>query len=57
MPALAAPDPVDNNGTTPLCTACHLGLDKVTAALCDGGAKIDYVHTRPVATHLMSVVR
>jgi hypothetical protein len=43
MPALAAFDPVhDNNGTTPLCNACHLGLDKVTAALLDAGAKIDF---------------
>jgi len=42
MPALAAPDPVDDpKGTTPLCTACHLGLDKVAAALLDAGANID----------------
>ena len=41
-PALAAPDPVDHKGVTPLCLACHLGNAKVAIALLHGGANIDF---------------
>ena len=40
---LAAPDPVDDGGTTPLCSACNRGLAQVAVAILDGGADIDFV--------------
>jgi hypothetical protein len=41
-PSLAAPDPVADDGLTPLCRASTFGLAKVAAALLHGGAKIEY---------------
>jgi hypothetical protein len=38
----AAPDPVDRDGTTPLCGACEVGLAQVALALLAGRANIDF---------------
>ena len=40
--SLAAPDPVDDNGFTPLCAASHRGLAEVVVALLDAGANVDF---------------
>jgi len=40
--SVAAPDPVDGHGRTPLCDASILGLAQVALALLAGGADIDY---------------
>ena len=41
-PVHAATDPVDHNGSTPLCLACRYGLAEVAVALRDAGANIDF---------------
>ena len=46
-PPLAAPDPVDINGMSPLCVACQLGLAQVAVALLVGGADIDFAMPPP----------
>jgi hypothetical protein len=41
-PALAAPDPVDHKGVTPLYLSCHFGNAKMAIALLHGGANLDF---------------
>jgi ankyrin repeat protein len=48
-PSLAVPDPVDDDGKTPLCTAGSKGNAMVTLALLDGGANIDFATPRTPA--------
>jgi len=40
--SLADPDPVDGDGTTPLCLTCHFGLTQVVGALLAGRANINF---------------